>query len=475
MADVLRFPRPETASDAARLDELRSLLASVTTTGSLPVALDALVRWVERTTTALCSVSLVDVARGELVHGAAPSLPRAFNAAAHGLPIADGVGSCGSAAATRVPVYVSDIATDWHWAPYRHIAAEHGLAACWSQPILSASGDVLGTFALYHRAPATPSPDERALMHDAARVAALVIERARTEEARRQAEIARHEAALRMRRVADAVNDILLLVDVPEGIIRFANAAAAHRVAGGVPLEGQTLSAAQLTEWTHPDDVARAVTFTRDVLAGGAPAPIELRQRLPDGSIRWMHCRHVVIGNDAAGRPTRVLFIGSDITAERALGWSASAEPPPGPDASSTDPGRAKAQADDPMVARLRTRRILVVDDEPDVVRVVVKRLQRAGCEVDTAVDGEVALERLLAAPQHWHLILTDQTMPRRTGEQLLLAMREHGIATPVVVMSGYSATVTPDRMLSIGAAAFLPKPFDGAQLLATLAGALGG
>ncbi|MDX2182519.1 MAG: response regulator [Gemmatimonadaceae bacterium] len=114
-------------------------------------------------------------------------------------------------------------------------------------------------------------------------------------------------------------------------------------------------------------------------------------------------------------------------------------------------------------------RRVLVVDDEPDVVRVVSKRLVRLGCDVDSATDGEDALVRLIENPTGWDLVLTDQTMPRRTGEQLLVALRAAGVKVPVIVMSGYSGAVTPERMLSLGAMAFLAKPFDGAQLLAAL------
>jgi CheY-like chemotaxis protein len=150
-----------------------------------------------------------------------------------------------------------------------------------------------------------------------------------------------------------------------------------------------------------------------------------------------------------------------------------SARPNPRPDA--TPPSRADAEpAARPPKPPFADRRILVVDDEPDVLRVVAKRLERVGCEVGVAVDGEEALTLLLSDGPPWDLVLTDQTMPRRTGEQLLLAMREAGVTTPVVVMSGYSATVTPERMLAIGAAAFLPKPFDGTQLLATVAAVIG-
>jgi hypothetical protein len=63
-----------------------------------------------------------------------------------GLPIGPAVGSCGTAAWRQEPVIVQDIATDPLWAEYRDLALRHGLRACWSMPILSAAGQVLGTF-----------------------------------------------------------------------------------------------------------------------------------------------------------------------------------------------------------------------------------------------------------------------------------------------------------------------------------------
>ncbi len=84
--------------------------------------------------------------------GAAPSLPPTYCAAIDGLKIGPSVGSCGTAAYRGQPVFVGDISQDPLWANFRALAAAHGLAACWSSPILS-HGRVLGTFALYWAAP----------------------------------------------------------------------------------------------------------------------------------------------------------------------------------------------------------------------------------------------------------------------------------------------------------------------------------
>jgi len=155
---------------------------------SLEETLDALVRTIEErsTTGMLGSVLLVDEEGKHLRHGAAPSLSESYNRAIDGIAIGPGVGSCGSAAYTRKPVYVADIAIDPRWADFRDLALSHGLRACWSTPILSSQGAVLGTFALYYREPRDPPSEDLEVVDFVTRSVALVIERKRAEQALRQ-------------------------------------------------------------------------------------------------------------------------------------------------------------------------------------------------------------------------------------------------------------------------------------------------
>ncbi len=78
---------------------------------------------------------------------------------------------------------VPDIATDPLWVEYRHLAMAHGLRACWSTPILSSAGKVLGTFATYYREPRSPSPQERSVIERVTHLASIAIEREQAEEA----------------------------------------------------------------------------------------------------------------------------------------------------------------------------------------------------------------------------------------------------------------------------------------------------
>jgi C4-dicarboxylate-specific signal transduction histidine kinase len=128
-----------------------------------------------------------------LRHGAAPSLPIPYTEAIDGAAIGPSAGSCGTAAYRAEPVIVPDIAVDPLWADYRNLALPHGLRACWSTPILSSDGKVLGTFATYYREPRSPTPQERHVMERITHLASIAIEGERAEEALRQAqaEIAR--------------------------------------------------------------------------------------------------------------------------------------------------------------------------------------------------------------------------------------------------------------------------------------------
>jgi GAF domain-containing protein len=108
----------------------------------------------------LTSVLLLSVDGKHLTTGAAPSLPKEYCEAINGLEIGPSAGSCGTAAFTGRPVYVTDIATDPLWAPYKEYALPHGLRSCWSTPIRHADGQVMGTFAIYHRSVSGPTRDE---------------------------------------------------------------------------------------------------------------------------------------------------------------------------------------------------------------------------------------------------------------------------------------------------------------------------
>lgn len=145
--------------------------------------LDAIVREVEsEDKTALCSILLLDAAGKHLRTGAAPNLPAFYSQAIDGIEIGVGVGSCGTAAALGQRVLVEDIQIHEYWQPYRQLAQAAGLRACWSEPIISADGKVLGTFAIYHREPKRTLLSDLERISFAANLASIAIENRRAHD-----------------------------------------------------------------------------------------------------------------------------------------------------------------------------------------------------------------------------------------------------------------------------------------------------
>src|ERR1700733_1864969 len=177
----------ESPEALARLDV--KVLAMVMAHAALPEILATLCTNIEKQHPGLlCSVLLLDADSKTLRHGAGPSLPKEYSRIIDGIPIGPCAGSCGTAAYRRQPVIVSDIATDPLWADCRQLALPHGLRACWSTPIASQDGNILGTFAVYYREPRTPDEEHLQLIAHATHLAAVAMEWDRAQAELRSAE-----------------------------------------------------------------------------------------------------------------------------------------------------------------------------------------------------------------------------------------------------------------------------------------------
>ncbi|MES0371226.1 MAG: ABC transporter substrate-binding protein [Mariprofundaceae bacterium] len=150
---------------------------------------------------------------GKLYNGAAPNLPDEYNDAVEGLEIGPMVASCGSAAFLKERVIVTDIANDPRWAPYTSLALPHKLLACWSEPILTIDGDILGTFGMYYDHPRAPSPEEISDISNAAKLAGFAIERDRS--------IA---SLQKLSRAIDQAGEVITITN-RDGIIEYTNPA----------------------------------------------------------------------------------------------------------------------------------------------------------------------------------------------------------------------------------------------------------
>lgn len=135
-----------------------------------------------------CSILLLSGDGKHVQHGAAPHLPEAYVKAVDGAAIGPRNGSCGTAMFLRKPVVVTDVLADPLWQDYRELARICGLRACWSTPILSPQGEVLGSFAMYREEARGPRPEEMRLTEVATHLAGIAISRRRAEETLRQSE-----------------------------------------------------------------------------------------------------------------------------------------------------------------------------------------------------------------------------------------------------------------------------------------------
>ena len=177
-ADIASFSRREEHRAEDTLRGQAQILEMIAAGAPLSVTLSHLVGFVEtQMPGALCSILLLDEDGVTVRHGAAPSLPAEFVRSVDGLRIGPKAGSCGSAMYWGRPVIVEDIGTDPLWDEYRGLAVPHGLAACWSTPITSSDGKVLGAFANYYRQPKSPSVADTRLIELAVYIAAIAIER----------------------------------------------------------------------------------------------------------------------------------------------------------------------------------------------------------------------------------------------------------------------------------------------------------
>lgn len=128
----------------------------------------------------LASVLLVEGDR--LVHTAGPSLPPDYTASVDGIRYGIDVGSCGSAVALNTTILTENTQTDPRWNGFSNLALKHGLLACWSHPIVSGDGEVVGSLAIYNRKPCLPNPAQLRLLQETASLAAIVIDRRRAQD-----------------------------------------------------------------------------------------------------------------------------------------------------------------------------------------------------------------------------------------------------------------------------------------------------
>jgi two-component system cell cycle sensor histidine kinase/response regulator CckA len=240
-------------------------------------------------------------------HCSAPSLPAEYCRLIDGEEIGPRAGSCGTAMFADRRVIVSDIATDPLWESYREVALPFGLRACWSTPIHSSKGQVIGSFAMYYDEPREPTPAELELCDLATHLAGIAIEHETAAEELRAAE----------RRFRGLIENLPL--------VTFARRPEDMGVAYVSP-QIEDLLGYSAEEWTadpglfarclHPDDRERVLAATVDAATREDAFAGEYRLIARDGRTVWVRDRTTVVEDDE-GRALLRQGYWIDLTAEK--------------------------------------------------------------------------------------------------------------------------------------------------------------
>jgi PAS domain S-box-containing protein len=290
------------------IEEERRVLELIAKGCSLKEVLNALTAAIERMALeCYCTVLLLDEDGKHLLEGSGGSLPSTYMQGVNGLEIGPEVGACGSAAFRNETTIIEDIANDHRFGAAKEFVLSFGLRACWSVPIRDSTKKVLGTFAMYHKHPATPHDRDLRVVEAGAHLAGNAIERLRAEEKLRE-----HAVRIAMAEKAAAFG--IWQTDVATDMLSFSEGFAVLMGLTGKPMR------MHLDEWrkmVHPDDLPalNATAETAMVVNGSFNA--EFRVLHPDGSVRWMRSQSRVQGTP--GHPELVSGAMIDITREKEM------------------------------------------------------------------------------------------------------------------------------------------------------------
>ncbi len=266
--------------------------------------LDLIVRMIEaESSSTYCSVLLMDSSGTRLHIAAAPRFPEFYNSAIDGIVIGPDVGSCGASAATGRRVVVENISTHPNWSLFRDVAEQAGFRSCWSEPILSTIGSVLGTFAIYHDTHRSPTAHELDSIASAANLASIAIERVRSMETLRESEE-------RFRVIFEQASVGVSQVDVRTGHFIRVN----QRYCRILDRPETEIIGQHVLAVTHPEDREISRLHLEKMIKGEIREySLEKRYLRPDGSERWVKLNVSALWKETEP-PTINLAIAEDIT-----------------------------------------------------------------------------------------------------------------------------------------------------------------
>jgi len=128
-----------------------------------------------------------------------------------------------------------------------------------------------------------------------------------------------------------------------------------------------------------------------------------------------------------------------------------------------------ETQTDEPLIEINGKERILLIDDEQQIIDIERQILERLGYTVTSTTDSQEALEEFAAQPDHFDLVITDMTMPKMTGDQLAQRMMDIKPQIPVILCTGFNETISEEKALAMGIDKFVMKPVVKEELASTI------
>lgn len=107
--------------------------------------------------------------------------------------------------------------------------------------------------------------------------------------------------------------------------------------------------------------------------------------------------------------------------------------------------------------------KILIVDDEPLIRDALAFKLTKDGYDVDTAEDGEKAIQKI--ETEEYHIIISDIMMPFISGFELVKILKERGTDAPVLMLTSLNSETAVLKAFDLGADDFMTKPFSPNEL----------
>lgn len=256
--------------------------------------------------------SIMKVIDNNVYCWSAKGLPEDYLREIEGVSIGPKAGSCGTAAFFKTAVIVEDISTDYRWESYKETILSHGFRACWSNPILSASGKVLATFAIYYKKIKSPESIELNFINRSGKILAIILENYLSIQSLKQSN-------QRFQYVTEATSEAIWDADLRKGTVVWSQG---YHTLFGHPYQQEEMDGSSWSNFIHPDDYDVVTDSIQTIIDGKKKTWTKAyRFQKVDGSYLRVEDKGLVV-RDQEGKPLRMVGAMRDISAQYAYNTS---------------------------------------------------------------------------------------------------------------------------------------------------------